>query len=62
MPFDEEDLDPHGECAARIHKLERALRLLVPTKMPDGSDELPVQMWYPLGSLRTAKEALEQNL
>ena len=25
MPFDEEELDPHGECAARIHQLEDAL-------------------------------------
>lgn len=25
MPFDEEDLDPHGECAAEIAKLRSAL-------------------------------------
>lgn len=27
MPFDEEDLDPHGECAAEIHKLRDALTI-----------------------------------
>lgn len=25
MPFDEEELDPHGECAAEITKLRRLL-------------------------------------
>jgi hypothetical protein len=25
MVFDEEELDPHGECAARIHELEAQL-------------------------------------
>lgn len=27
MPFDEEELDPHGECAAEIAKLRGALTL-----------------------------------
>lgn len=26
MPFDEEELDPHGECAAEIKRLRAALR------------------------------------
>lgn len=25
MPFDEEELDPHGECAAEIKKLRKLL-------------------------------------
>ena len=29
MPFDEEDLDPHGECAAEITRLRTALSALV---------------------------------
>lgn len=26
MPFDEEELDPHGECAAEIKRLRAALQ------------------------------------
>ena len=26
MPFDEEELDPHGECRAEIERLRAALR------------------------------------
>ena len=26
MPFDEEELDPHGECAAEIKRLRFALK------------------------------------
>jgi hypothetical protein len=29
MPFDEEELDPHGECRAEIEQLRTALRRIV---------------------------------
>ena len=28
MPFDEEELDPHGECAAEIKRLQAALHAI----------------------------------
>lgn len=28
MPFDEEELDPHGECTAEIHRLREEIAAL----------------------------------
>ncbi len=71
MPFDEEELDPHGECAARIHKLEKALTDIAqgncPGKLIDATENVTSQaeaqrvfhMGFSAWMQQTARTALE---
>lgn len=65
MPFDEEELDPHGECAAEIKRLRAALddiangRLGVTDAMLVSKEAM--QTAIAEYSQRRAREALSEN-
>lgn len=66
MPFDEEDLDPHGECRHEIERLRAALKPFAraaemfawPVFAPDGH-KLPGTN-ITAGDLRAARTVLKQ--
>lgn len=60
MPFDEEELDPHGECAAEIKKLRELVHSAYSEGFGEGRREFTTSRGGAPWSESKAKAALDQ--